>query len=150
MFKHLTDFAYKRSFKEAIGFYLAYLFLIILLAALLGGLMGLIAGQEDSFEFGLRVGNIVAIVVTMGISLLILRKKGFLGNFGYIILIILSGLLAFFGGGLLGLIPVAFLTTRDGQENLTNNSSKIEAAQPLDSTSSVSTPRDVNQETESS
>lgn len=115
MFKNLTDFAYKRKVKEAIGFYLAYLFLIILLSGLFGGLMGLLTGQ-DNFEFGMRVGNIVAIVVVLGISVLILKKKNLLDNFGHIILILLSGLLAFFGGGLLGLIPVAFLTTKEGQK----------------------------------
>lgn len=150
MFKHLTDFAYKRNVKEAIGFYLAFLFLIILLAGLLAGLIGLLAGQEESFKLGLRIGNIVAIVVIIGISILILKNKNLLGDFGYIILILLSGLLAYFGGGLLGLIPIAFLTTRESQESLINGPSETKTSQPSSTTAPpVSTSDEVIQEAES-
>lgn len=149
MFKNLTNFAYKRDIKEAIGFYLAYLFLIILLATLFGGLMGLLA-DLDSFKFGMSVGNIVAIVMAIGISILILKKKNLLGNFGFIVLVLLSGLLAFFGGSLLGLIPAAFLTTRESQESLTSKPSEAEVSQSSGTaTPPVSTPSDVNQEAES-
>src|SRR3990172_1890459 len=105
MFKNLTDFTYKRNRKEAIGFYIAYFILIVLLGGLSGGIVGLIINQQDSYAVGFRVGNIV--------------------------LIPLSGLLAYFGGALLGLIFVTYLTTRDNQVNLVATSGKTESPQPF-------------------
>ena len=111
MFKNLTDFSYKRTRKEALGFYLSYLLLIIIVGGLIGALAGLVIG-EGSFEIGLRFGNIVAILTVLGLSFAILKKKNLLNNFGYILLALVSGILAFLGGGLLGLIPAAYLTTK--------------------------------------
>ena len=111
MFKNLTDFAYKRSGKEALGFYLGYLILIVVVGALAGGLFGLASGQEN-FELGLRIGNIIGILASLGLSFAVLSKKGLMNNFGLLLLALLSGLLAFIGGGLLGLIPASYLTTK--------------------------------------
>ena len=111
MFKNLTDFSYKRSTKEAVGFYLAYLFLIVILGALLGGIIGLLIGQEG-IDVGTRFGSILAILTCLGISFAILSKKNLLKNFGLILVALLSGILAFAGGGILGLIPVAYLSSR--------------------------------------
>jgi len=111
MFKNLTDFSHKRSGKEAFGFYLAYLVLIMLLGGLLGGIMGLVMGG-GSFELGLRLGNLTAVLVVLGLSFAVLAKKNLMGNFGMILVAVVSGLLAFLGGGLLGLIPTAYLTTK--------------------------------------
>lgn len=139
MFKNLTNFAYKRNTKEAVGFYFAYLFLIILLGALFGGLAALIIGQEDNFELGMRIGSLTSIVITIGVSFLILKKKNLLKNFSYIILILFSGLLAYLGGGLLSLIPVSFLTTRESQKSPTNKTSDIKTNQtPNTSTPTIS------------
>ncbi|MCH7640638.1 hypothetical protein IID22_00345 [Patescibacteria group bacterium] len=77
--------------------------------------MGVLAGLalgEASYEIGFRYGNILAILVTLGLSFTILSKKNLLSSFGYILLALFSGILAFLGGGLLGLIPVAYLTTK--------------------------------------
>lgn len=111
MFKNLTKFEYKRSTKEAVGFYLAYLLLTILIGGLMGGLVGVVSGG-GGFELGLRVGQTVAVLVTMGLAVMILKNKGILNKFGNIMLVVLTGFLAFFGGGLLGLIPAAYLTTK--------------------------------------
>ena len=111
MFKNLTDFAYKRNRKEALGFYLGYLILIVVVGALAVGLFGLASGQQN-FELGLRIGNIIGILSSLGLSFAVLSKKGLMNNFGLLLLALLSGLLAFIGGGLLGLIPAAYLTTK--------------------------------------
>jgi hypothetical protein len=111
IFNNLTDFGYQRSTKEAIGFYIAYLFLIIIIGLLLGFGLGAIV-QNNTYNFGLAIGNIVAIVVSLGVSFLILKEKRLLGNFGFVLLALLSGLLAIFLGGLGGLIPAAYLTTK--------------------------------------
>jgi hypothetical protein len=112
MFKHLTDFGYKRNAKEAIGFYIAYLILIMISGALLAGALAIIINEPDNFELGLRVGSITAMVITLGVAFLVLKAKKLLGNFGYILLVLLAGILAIFAGGLGGLIPVSYLTTR--------------------------------------
>jgi hypothetical protein len=64
------------------------------------------------YNLGLIIGNIVAIVVSLGVSFLILKEKNLLGNFSFVLLAFFSGVLAIFLGGLGGLIPAAYLTTK--------------------------------------
>jgi len=111
MFRKLTDFSYKRSFKEALGFYLGYLLLIVLASMILGGVSGLVLGNQST-EIGLRIGNLVAVIAVLALSFMILSKKDLSGNFGMILVALLSGILAFLGGSLLGLIPAAYLSTK--------------------------------------
>lgn len=111
MFKNLTDYGYQRNAKEAIGFYLAYLFLIIFSCGMLGGLIGMIT-QSGDFSLGVRVGTIMAIMAAVVLSFLILKEKKSLDNIGCLLLAIISAVLAFFSGGLGGLIPVAYLTSK--------------------------------------
>ncbi|MDR2431475.1 MAG: hypothetical protein LBD99_04405 [Candidatus Margulisbacteria bacterium] len=112
MFKKLTDLAYKRTGWQAAGFYLAYLVLGILLSGLLGGISGMFVGAERAEYSGAVVGGTAVVFFTIGLALGILQKKKLLGNFGCLLLVLFAGLLALFLGGLGGLIPVAFLTTR--------------------------------------
>lgn len=111
MFKNLTSFAYKRNTKEAIGFYIGYLVLIFILAYLIGASVGVVSPSFNS-QYGFQMGNIVAIITTLMLSFLILSKKRLLNNFSYLLLALLSGVLAVYGGGLLGLIPTAYLSTK--------------------------------------
>ncbi|MCH7541461.1 hypothetical protein IH981_01630 [Patescibacteria group bacterium] len=111
MFSNLTDLSFTRNFKQAVGFYIAYLILIAITAALLGGLFSLVAGN-NSFDDGVNVGIYLAVIFSVIISFSILYKKKLIGNFVYLIIAITSGVLALFGGGLLGLIPAAYLSTR--------------------------------------
>jgi len=75
MFKNLTSFGYQRSTKEAIGFYMAYIVLILIVGAVSAGTLGVAMQQNDSIDFGLRVGRVVAVIVSSGISFLILKEK---------------------------------------------------------------------------
>lgn len=111
MFSNLTNLSVKRTAKQAIGFYIAYLILIALAGGLIGGLISLVTGKGD-FDTGLVMGTYAAVVFSVVISFIIIYKKNLLGNYLYLILVILSGILALGGGGLLGLIPAAYLTTR--------------------------------------
>lgn len=114
MFKRLTDLGYRRSTVEAIGFYLAYLLLTMLVSGILSAVVGVYLGDKvaDAYQLGVKIGNLTAIIVSMGITFLVLWKKRLLNNFGYILLALLAGVLAVFIGGLAGLMPVAYLTTR--------------------------------------
>lgn len=115
MFKSLMDFGYKRTIKQAIGFYLAYFTLTVLISALVAGIVALII-NSDSFGFGVRIGNIVAILMSVLLSLLVVNKKKLFNNFWYVVLIIISGLLAILLGALAGLIPAAYLTTKQSNQ----------------------------------
>lgn len=106
MFSKLTDYSYKRNTKEAVGFYIAYLLLVTLLSALAGALFG------GDFQSGWQLGTKVAVIVSTLLSFILLFKRKLIGNFGYILLAILAGILAYFGGGLLGLIPAAYISTK--------------------------------------
>jgi len=111
MFKNLANFAYTRDIKGAIGFYVAYLIFTIILGTLIATVLGLLINQS-SFGFGLRIGTFTAIVMSAGLSFLIVKNKNLSSNFLFILIALLSGLLALLGGGILGLIPTAYLSTR--------------------------------------
>lgn len=111
MFKNLTNFGYQRNTKEAIGFYLAYFLLVVLVCVILGALVGLIV-PSSSFNTGLILGTALAVIASIGISILILKEKNLLGSFPLLLLALLAGILAIFIGALGGFIPVAYLTTR--------------------------------------
>jgi len=116
MFKNLIVFGHERTPLQALGFYIVYLVLLLVFAGLIGGIvglfMGLFADVSHPFQTGVTLGTILAVVSCIALSLLILYEKKLLNNFLYILLVVLSGLMALFLGGLAGLIPVAFLTTR--------------------------------------
>jgi membrane protease YdiL (CAAX protease family) len=115
MFKNLTDFSYKRDWKAAIGFYLAYFLLGLILGAIGGGLAGIQSGSttfDQGYSQGVGVGAVIGVVYCLVIACLLLVKKKLYKNFGYILLGLLSGVLALFGGSLLGLIIPAIMTTK--------------------------------------
>ncbi|OGZ97511.1 MAG: hypothetical protein A2676_01185 [Candidatus Sungbacteria bacterium RIFCSPHIGHO2_01_FULL_51_22] len=117
MFKHLTEFSYQRTAKEAFGFYLAYLVIIILLGMLSGGIAGVAVGPTDNdFDMGVRIGTVFAILASLILTTLVVYKKKLHQNFLYVLLVIVAGGLAILGGGILGLIPAAYLTTKPVEE----------------------------------
>ena len=111
MFRRLTDFGHQRTLVEAIGFYLAYLLLGIIVAAGLGFVAGFVTG-DFSFEGGMTVGAAFAIGICPVMGFIILGAKGLLSHLGYVAVAVLSVVGAALGGLLLGLVFVAFLTTR--------------------------------------
>lgn len=113
---NLAHFGYQKSTKEAIGFYIVYLLLLTILAPLLALIPDSLINDNISV-FTLTIWNIVAIVFSLGVSFLILKEKNQLGNSSFILLALLSGLMALiFSGvslsGVGGLIPAAYLTTK--------------------------------------
>lgn len=110
MFKDLTNLKLRRTGKEALGFYIAYLVFTILAAVIVSGVLGAFSGNGAQFSVG--SDTLTGIVVCLVLSYLIVKKKKLTSNFANLLLILLSGALAYYGGGLLGLIPVAYLTTK--------------------------------------
>ena len=113
MFKHLTNFGFNRSVKQAFGFYLAYLLFAAIICGLSGGVVSVIyANENNTFELGAKAGAVVAVMLMLILGYLILKQKNLLNNFIYIIFVLFSALIALFAGALGGLIPLTFLTTR--------------------------------------
>ncbi len=118
MFSELTNFGYKRTGKQAFGFYLAYLFLLMIIGGILAFLLvpSDVSTDSEAFAAGAQVGARFVPIAVIILSVLVLNAKKSLTEFKNILLVVLSGFLAILGGGLLGLIPVAYLTTTDGVE----------------------------------
>ena len=112
MFKNLTTFSYKRSLKEAVGFYISYLVLTIVVSMALSVVLGVATGNENNFNFGVRVGTFTSMVLSGLLSFLILSKKKLMNKFPNILLAFLGLVLAYFGGGLLGLIIPAYFSRK--------------------------------------
>ena len=114
MFKNLTDFSIQRTKGQAFGFWLSF----FILGALLGFVTSLIAAKlagvgefKEAYEMGLRIGRPFGAVYVLTLSTLICNKKS-LGFGWYIVALFVSPILAIFATLSVGLIPVAFLTTR--------------------------------------
>ena len=102
MFNDLFVFEKQRDGTEAVGFYLFYLFTALVLVALLGRLFA------DSFGAVLIATQML---VCLGLSYLVLRKKNKLLSTGPLIIALLSGVGVYLLGSLLGLVATAYLTT---------------------------------------
>ena len=104
MFENLFDFAYVRSTRQAVGFYIAYFVLNSILSGIAGGILA------SNIEEGYVVGGAIALISCPVLSLIIVVKKGDLGGKG-ILMVLLSFIGAIVGAGLIGIIPAAYLTT---------------------------------------
>jgi hypothetical protein len=115
MFKHLTDFGYKRNKKEAFGFYLAYLVLFILIGAMVAAIVGVATNTipksfSDAFTKGEEVGAVIVGLgsATLSIAILSAKKES---RYWFVLVALIGGMLCFFGGGLFGFIVPAYFTT---------------------------------------
>ena len=118
MFQHLTDFAYQRTKKQALGFYIAYLALIMVI----GGMIGIFIqatspSQKDTGSTIHSVVSLLAILAPILLALTVAVAKRIYTQVFVVFMIILSGVFGSIAGGILGLIPVAYLTTREKKNN---------------------------------
>ncbi len=111
MFKKLTDFSYKRNVSESIGFYLAYLLLILIIAVACAMLITATTGNS-SFLLGAIIGKIIALLLTGVIGCMVLYKKKLGKNILFVFLVILSAVLSYYTGAIIGMAIIAYLTTR--------------------------------------
>ena len=110
IFKKLTDLKYKRTFKEAIGFYLTYLVLIVFSCGTATLIIRTII-NSDSATDAAKIGAALTVASTITLSFLILKKKKLIGLFFFVILALSSGLLVLVGGSLLGVLIPSYLST---------------------------------------
>ncbi len=118
MFQHLTDFAYQRTKKQALGFYIGYLALIMVI----GGVIGIFIqatspSQKDTGSTIHSVASLLAILAPFLLALTVAVAKRIYTQVFVVFMIILSGVFGSIAGGMLGLIPVAYLTTREKKNN---------------------------------
>ena len=123
MFNHLFDFKLKRSFLQAVGFYFFYLFLLLFTTTILGGFIGIISKIGFfgmSSQSGFYIGNAVAILFCIILSFVILNKKIAYTPIN-VSIALLAGFLSIFGGGILGLLPILYLTMIENKNQDTEN-----------------------------
>ena len=113
MFNKLTDLAHVRNFKEAVGFYLAYILVGLLVSMVCAMIViaAIGADADNAYTLGFRCGSTAMMAYVIVLALLVARSKKLFRSFGCILLVLLSGILAMFGI-FVGLLPVAYLTTK--------------------------------------
>lgn len=109
MLESLTKFEFERNFWQAIGFYIVY-FLIGFVAVMVLYVIAFLAISTSNNASSIYIGGALAILYSIVISAFIIYKKNRMGVLD-IVIVLIAGILAFFGGILLGLIPAAYLTT---------------------------------------
>lgn len=80
MFTHLTDFKFRRSRRQAVAFYIVYLFAAVLFAGLVSYVYMSMSGRtfspdDQSFSAAEQVGAKVMMAVVLVLSFLILNAK---------------------------------------------------------------------------
>lgn len=115
MFTELSNFGLIRTKTQALGFYFAYLLLILVLGALTGLALALVVKDTESaaFDKGLGIGAIVGAIVCAWITYTVLRHKGAMKKFSSTVYIVAALGLGLLGGGILGLIIPSYLTTKE-------------------------------------
>lgn len=126
----MEDFGQVKDGQEAIIFYLVYVFSFLVVRAVIWG--GSFFLFRDPILTGFVVSNILAAAVCVLFGYLILRRKAHLDRVDYWGLVLLSGVLGLVGGEFLGLLPVAFLTTRRFQGAVNEDQWQQETKVPLD------------------
>lgn len=107
----MQEFRRVRDLQDAIFFYVLYLFPFLLVRLLIFGATALFT--RDPVYSGLVVGNLVAAAFCFLLGVMILRAKRHVGNVRYWSVLLLGVLGALAGGAVVGLVPIAFLTTRN-------------------------------------
>ena len=121
---NLTDFSLERNWKQAIGFYFAYLLLGFLIGALIGGITGII--DPYNLELPATIGEVAGTIYCLVLYFAIYVRKR-LNSFLFIILGLVAAVVNLFFGNIVSLIIVAFLTTREdkSETNITIDDSEI-------------------------
>jgi hypothetical protein len=115
VFRHLTDYEYRRSPLEVVGFYIAWWLLLSVAGAIIGAIGADISyqiGAPSGSTVGTVLGVVLAVIASVALSAAILSSKSALGHPGYLLLALASILGAVPFGSVVGLLAPAFLSTR--------------------------------------
>ena len=111
MFAEIMNFSYQRTTKQAIGWYLMYLAIIIVAGFAIGRIASMGSTTiEDAARIGLLAGQLSAIPYHLALAVLLLCHRA--KDASSIMLVLASIVLSIVLGGLGGLIPLAILSRR--------------------------------------
>jgi hypothetical protein len=110
MFQEIMNFAYQRTTKQAIGWYLMYLFVCVVMGFAVGHIAGMFSAPAGAANVGLAAGQISAIPYHLALGVLLLWHRD--KSASSLMLVLLSVMLSVWSGGIGGLIPLAFLSRR--------------------------------------
>lgn len=124
MFKNLFDLSFKRTGKEALGFYLAYFgmalvicILILIALPILYCLFNEEACIADGYNIGRQIGKVTGVFFVLVFNLClgagILTAKRLWSSVSAVILYVVSLSLGVIGGMILSFIAISALTTFD-------------------------------------
>ena len=114
MFRNLTNFAYKRTPKEALGFYFANIAVVLVLIILAGVPLALLSGSVNTFQEGFNstyklsrelaptFWPIFSVMYSSVLSFLLLKEKRLFKNRNPVSWAITSVVLSGFGTVILG------------------------------------------------
>ncbi|MBR1461062.1 hypothetical protein IJ596_05465 [bacterium] len=117
MFKELMNFKFKRTKKQAIGFYIVFFIIGALLGGIVSGLLqtGSNADFQTQYNLGVKIGWYVALTYCTLLSLIMLIVKKLYTSAGAIILFLLTIIGAMLMACLLGCVFPAILSTFDSK-----------------------------------
>ena len=74
--------------------------------------------DDESFSAGAQVGAKAIVIIVFALSILILNAKKLIRDSRSLIIVFIAVAFTFVGGGLLGFIPVAYLTTLESPKKV--------------------------------
>jgi len=111
MFKKLTDLETKRTIVQALGFYLAYLFIFSLIGGIIGGIAQFWFSNKVTIYDTVIIAFVTHVVLSFALSILLIYEKSRFYHFGFLLLGLISVTLSIFMNAIGGLIPIAIMTT---------------------------------------
>lgn len=118
MFKELMNFKYKRTNLQALGFYIVFFLICVLLGGTISGLLQLNSNADfqTQYNLGVKIGFYVALIYSSLLSLTIIIVKKLFTLPSAIILFLLTIIGALLMSGLLGCVFPAILSTFEARE----------------------------------
>ena len=113
MFKDLFNLKKKRVGGEIFGFYIVYTIIGLTICGLIGGVSVALLGttsHQEAVKIGRAAGSITVILYALVLGIYIIINKSIFKDFKAVILLVFSVALTYLLGGLVGFIPLAFLT----------------------------------------
>lgn len=123
MFQEIMNFAYQRTTKQAIGWYLMYLLIGSVIGFAIGRIAATGSAPADALNIGLVAGQLSAIPYHVVLAVLLLWHRA--KSASNIMLVLGSVVLSILLGGLGGLIPLAVLSRRPIVERFRPHPSRV-------------------------
>ncbi len=126
MFKNLFDLSIKRTGIEILGFYLFYSIAGSIVVGFVCGILIFVLYPQavisnDIQRLAILFGSVAAVLFSVGLSLAIIASKRIFNSFKAVLLTIFAVILSGLFGALIGMIPVAYLTSFDSQNPVVHN-----------------------------